>query len=67
MTGLPGLELTSEDTVSVHSTEARTVPMRIQLPFEGASVGSHEIQIVIESLDSPGKLVEKTTFLVPKQ
>ncbi len=65
--GLPGLVLTSEDTVSVRSTEARTVPMRVQLPFEGAPVGSHEIQIVIESLDSPGKLVEKTTFLVPKQ
>lgn len=67
VTGLPGLVLTSEDTVSVRSTEARTVPMRVQLPFEGAPVGSHEIQIVIESLDSPGKLVEKTTFLVPKQ
>ena len=65
--GLPGLVLTSEDTVSVPSTEARTVPMRVQLPFEGAPGGSHEIQIVIESLDSPGKLVEKTTFLVPKQ
>ncbi len=67
VSGLPGLALTSEDTVSVQSTEARTVPMRIQLPFEGASVGSHEIQITIESLDSPGKLVEKTTFLVPQQ
>ncbi|OQW90098.1 MAG: cytochrome c oxidase accessory protein CcoG [Rhodoferax ferrireducens] len=67
VSGLPGLVLTSEDSVSVRSTEARTVPMRIQLPFEGAPVGSHEIQIVIESLDSPGRLVEKTTFLVPKQ
>ena len=67
VSGLPGLALTSEDTVSVQSTEARTVPMRIQLPFEGASVGSHEIKITIESLDSPGKLVEKTTFLVPQQ
>lgn len=67
VTGLPGLVLTSEDVVSVQATEARTVPMRIQLPFEGAPAGSHEIQIVIESLDSPGKLVEKTTFLVPKQ
>lgn len=67
VTGLPGLVLTSEDMVSVPSTEARTLPMRIQLPFEGAPEGSHEIQIVIESLDSPGKLIEKTTFLVPKQ
>ncbi|MBB1075581.1 cytochrome c oxidase accessory protein CcoG [Rhodoferax sp. 4810] len=67
VSGLPGLVLTSEDLVSVQSTEARTVPMRIQLPFDGAPAGSHEIQIVIESLDSPGKLVEKTTFLVPKQ
>lgn len=67
VSGLPGLILTSEDTVSVQSTEARTVPMRIQLPFNAAPVGSHEIKILIESLDSPGELVEKTTFLVPKQ
>ena len=64
--GLPGLVLTSEDTVSVHSTEARTIPVRVQLPFQGASPGSHEIYFTIESLDSPGKLVEKSTFIVPK-
>lgn len=64
--GLPGLVLTSQDTVSVPSTEARTVPVRVQLPFEGAKPGSHEIHFKIESLDSPGVLLEKSTFLVPE-
>jgi cytochrome c oxidase accessory protein FixG len=64
--GLPGLEITSDDTVSVPSTEARTVPVRVQLPFEGAASGSHEIHFEIESLDSPGHLVEKSTFIVPQ-
>ena len=64
--GLPGLLITSEDTVKVDSTQARTVPVRVQAPFGAAHPGSHEIHFEIESLDSPGKLIEKSTFMVPK-
>jgi cytochrome c oxidase accessory protein FixG len=66
VTGLPGLVLTSEDTISVKSTEARTLPVRVQLPFEAAKPGSHEVHFLIESLDSPGRLDEKSTFIVPQ-
>jgi len=66
VTGLPGLTITSEDTVSVKSTEANTVPVRVQAPFEVAKPGSHEIHFEIESLDSPGKLREKSTFMIPQ-
>jgi cytochrome c oxidase accessory protein FixG len=65
--GLAGLVITSDDTVQVESTQARTLPVRVQAPFEAAKPGSHEIHFVIESMDSPGKLVEKSTFIIPQQ
>jgi cytochrome c oxidase accessory protein FixG len=64
--GLPGLAITSEDTVSIASTQARTIPVRVQAPFEVAKPGSHEIHFEIVSLDSPGKLIEKSTFIIPE-
>ncbi|MBP6006767.1 MAG: cytochrome c oxidase accessory protein CcoG [Rhodoferax sp.] len=65
--GLPGLALMSEDTVKIPSTEAVQVPVRVQLPFGAAAPGSHEIHFVVESLDGPGRLNEKSTFIVPSQ
>ncbi|MEO8120744.1 MAG: cytochrome c oxidase accessory protein CcoG, partial [Rhodoferax sp.] len=64
--GLPGLALTSDNTVLVASTEARWVPVRVQAPFDAAAPGSHPIQFEIEALDTPGRLVEKSVFLVPR-
>jgi len=66
VTGLPSLVITSETTFKVESTKAITVPVRVQAPFGIAEPGSHEIHFEIESLDSPGKLSEKSTFIIPK-
>ncbi|MDO8249929.1 MAG: FixG Ig-like domain-containing protein, partial [Rhodoferax sp.] len=66
VSGLPGLAVTSDNTVLVASTEARWVAVRVQAPFEAAAPGSHPIQFEIEALDSPGRLVEKSVFLVPR-
>ncbi|MBP9905020.1 MAG: cytochrome c oxidase accessory protein CcoG [Rhodoferax sp.] len=63
--GLPSLVITSDTTVKVESTKAVTIPVRVQADFGAASAGSHEIHFEIESLDSPGKLIEKSTFIVP--
>jgi cytochrome c oxidase accessory protein FixG len=65
--GLPGLAIMSEDTLKIASTEARWVPVRVQAPFDAAEPGSHEIHFVVESLDSPGRVNEKSTFIVPPQ
>jgi len=64
--GLPGLSVNSENTVTVASTEARWIPVRIQAPFDAATPGSHAIQFEIDSLDSPGHLVEKSVFFIPR-
>ena len=64
--GLPGLEVASDNVVMVPSTEARVVTMRVQLPANSATPGSHPMQFEIESLDLPGHLTEKSVFLMPR-
>ncbi len=64
--GLPGLVVSSENVVSVGSTESRWVAVRVQAPFEAAPAGSHAMQFEIEALDSSGRLNEKSVFLVPR-
>jgi len=66
VSGLPGLELSSENVVTVESTQSRWVAVRVQAPFDTAAPGSHPIQFEIASLDSPGSLSEKSAFLVPR-
>ena len=64
--GLPGLVVSSENVVSVGSTESRWVAVRVQAPFDAAPAGSHAMQFEIEALDSSGRLNEKSVFLVPR-
>ncbi|MEO5660637.1 MAG: cytochrome c oxidase accessory protein CcoG [Polaromonas sp.] len=65
--GLPGLVLASESAFSVNATGSRWVPVTLQLPYEGASAGSHEIHFEIEAVNSPERVTEKSVFLVPRQ
>ncbi len=65
-TGLPGLVVSSENVVKVDATQSRWVAVRLQAPFDTATPGAHAIQFQIDSLDSPGQLVEKSVFLVPR-
>ena len=65
-TGLPGLVVSSENVITVEATEARWLPVRVQLPFDAATPGSHVMHFEIDALDSPGHLTEKSVFLVPR-
>ena len=64
--GLPGLVLASEPNVSVNATDSRWVPVTLQLPYEGAKPGSHEIHFEVEAINTPGRVIEKSVFLVPR-
>jgi cytochrome c oxidase accessory protein FixG len=66
VSGLNGLVVSSEDVVDVKSTESRWVAVRVQAPFDVATPGSHAMQFDIKSIDTPGQLVEKSVFLVPR-
>ncbi|MGI9133316.1 MAG: FixG Ig-like domain-containing protein, partial [Rhodoferax sp.] len=64
--GLPGLMVASQADVTIASTEARWVPVRVQIPMDGVPPGSHPIHFEITGLDQPGKLSEKSVFIVPR-
>jgi cytochrome c oxidase accessory protein FixG len=64
--GLPGLVLASESMITVDATQSRWVPVRLELPYEGASAGSHAIHFEIEAVNSQGRVSEKSVFLVPR-
>ena len=64
--GLPGLEMASEDVVTIASTEARVLAVRVRAPADVAAPGSHPMKFEIQSLDSPGHLTEKSIFMVPR-
>ena len=64
--GLPGLQFSTENVVRVESTQASWVTVRLQVPLQDTTPGSHPIAFEIESLDAPGHLTEKSVFLVPQ-
>jgi IG-like fold at C-terminal of FixG, putative oxidoreductase len=64
---LPGLSVSSdEDVVTIESTQARWVAVRVQLPYEAAKPGSHAIHFEIAAVDSADKVSEKSVFIVPR-
>ena len=65
-TGLPGLTLASDSTLTVDATQARAMAVTLQLPPDAASPGPHEIHFEIEAVNSPGRVSEKSVFLVPR-
>lgn len=65
--GLPGLAVVvDEDVVTVESTQARWVAVRVQAPYEAAKSGSHTIYFDIAAIDSPDRVSEKSVFIVPR-
>jgi len=67
VSGLPGIALASDAQVQVLSTEARAVAVRVQIPPDAASAGSHPIAFEIRAVgDDAVHVTEKAAFLVPR-
>jgi len=64
--GLPGLAIASENVVTVDSTQAVRLAVRVQAPYDVAAPGTHPIRFEIESMHAPGHLTEKSMFMVPR-
>jgi len=64
--GLPGLKVASEDEVIVEPTQAHWLVVRLQLPYEGASSGTHPIHFDIAARNIGAQVHEKSVFLVPR-
>lgn len=67
VSGLPGIALDSSAEVEVLSTEVRAVAVRVQIPPDAASPGSHPIRFDIRAIgDESIHVSEKAAFLVPR-
>ena len=66
VTGMPDLQVVSENDIEIASTQARWVAVRVQGPMEGAQPGSHAIHFEIVAKSDIGKVVEKAVFIVPR-
>jgi cytochrome c oxidase accessory protein FixG len=67
VSGLPGITLASDAVVEVLPTEVRSAAVRVQIPPESASSGSHPIRFEVRSAGEDGAHVsEKAAFLVPR-
>ena len=64
--GLPGLAVASDSQVTIESTQARWVVVRVQAPYDVAQPGSHTIHFSIASQGSLGRVAEKSVFIVPR-
>lgn len=67
VSGLPGVMIASENEVEVLPTEVRSAAIRVQIPPDAATPGSHPIRFDIRSVgDSVSQVHEKAAFLVPR-
>ncbi|MDO9149220.1 MAG: cytochrome c oxidase accessory protein CcoG [Hydrogenophaga sp.] len=67
VTGLPGVTIASDNEVEVLATEVRSAAIRVQIPPDAATPGSHPIQFAIRSVgDESVEVSEKAAFLVPR-
>jgi len=66
VSGMPGISLATYDHLEVEAAQARWMAVRVQLPYEGASAGSHPIQFDIQAEGTSYHLSEKSVFLVPR-
>ncbi|MBA4265272.1 MAG: cytochrome c oxidase accessory protein CcoG, partial [Comamonadaceae bacterium] len=67
VTGLPGIEIASEAEIEVLPTEVRSAAVRVQIPPDAASYGSHTIRFDIRSVgDDVSQVSERAAFLVPR-
>ena len=62
--GLPGIELMTDQRVTIDAAQSLWVPVRLQIPYDAAKPGSHEIHIDVRAAD--GDVREKSIFMVPR-
>jgi hypothetical protein len=64
--GVSGMTVASETDITVDSTQARWVPVRVQVPYDAAPSGSHVIHFTIEATGVDAKISEKSVFIIPR-
>ncbi len=67
-TGLPGIEVAGLALpVEVEASSSRGIPLRLRVPAEAATPGTHPIEIVVEAVDDEASVRRETsTFILPR-
>ena len=65
--GIEGARIVSDGDVTVDAASSRWVPVRVQVPPNAATPGSHPMTFLITAQGSPpDEVIEKSVFLVPR-
>jgi cytochrome c oxidase accessory protein FixG len=64
--GLPGLQVVTDEDLTVGPAQSRWFVLRLQLPPGQATPGSHPIHFEIDGQDSKAVVIEKSVFIVPR-
>jgi IG-like fold at C-terminal of FixG, putative oxidoreductase len=65
--GIAGSKIVSDAEVMLDAASSRWIPVRVQVPPDSASPGSHPITFAIHAQGpSAEQVVEKSVFLVPR-
>ena len=64
--GLPDIRVASEPEIRVESTQSRRVAVRVQVPFDAAPSGTHEVHFEVSARDVPASVSEKSIFMIPR-
>ncbi len=64
--GLPGLVVASQAEFGVEAAQSRWVAVRLQVPYEAATPGSHPIRFHIADVAHGVAVTEKSVFLLPR-
>ncbi len=64
--GLAGLKVVTDPDLVVDAAQSRWVVVRLQVPVETISPGSHPIHFEVDGQDSTAVVIEKSVFIVPR-
>ncbi len=64
--GLPGLVVASQAEFGVEAAQSRWVAVRLQVPYEASTPGSHPIRFHIADVAHGVAVTEKSVFLLPR-
>ncbi len=64
--GLPGLAVASDAEFAVEAAQSRWVAVRLQVPQDASTPGSHPIRFQITAASDGAEVTEKSVFLLPR-
>jgi len=65
VSGIDGIYVQSNTTLKVPATHSSWVPVQVDIPYAGSSVGSHKIKFELTPISANYRVTEGSVFVVP--